>query len=88
MHLVIFGLTISSSWGNGHATLWRSLLKAMRRRGHTAAFYEKNVSYYANARDGWAPPPGIELRLYDSLKEVGSEVKRDLSIADVALCTS
>jgi hypothetical protein len=25
MKLVIFGLTVSSSWGNGHATLWRAL---------------------------------------------------------------
>lgn len=88
MHFVIFGLTISSSWGNGHATLWRSLLKAMSRRGHTASFYEKNVSYYADTRDGWTPPAGIDLRLYDSLQEFEPEVKRDLAVADVALCTS
>ena len=88
MHFVIFGLTISSSWGNGHATLWRSLLKAMSRRGHTASFYEKNVSYYADTRDGWTPPAGIDLRLYDSLQEIEPEVKRDLAVADVALCTS
>lgn len=25
MKFVIFGLTISSSWGNDHATLWRGL---------------------------------------------------------------
>src|SRR5437764_243294 len=25
MKIVVFGLTISSSWGNGHATLWRGL---------------------------------------------------------------
>lgn len=88
MHFVIFGLTISSSWGNGHATLWRSLLKAMSRRGHTASFYEKNVSYYADTRDGWTPPAGIYLRLYDSLQEIEPEAKRDLAVADVALCTS
>ena len=88
MHFVIFGLTISSSWGNGHATLWRSLLKAMAQRGHTAHFYEKNVSYYADTRDGWMPPAGIELRLYQSLRDVGSEIERDLYSTDVALCTS
>jgi spore maturation protein CgeB len=88
MHFVIFGLTISSSWGNGHATLWRSLLKAMARRGHTAVFYEKNVSYYADTRDGWTPPAGIQLRLYDSLTDVHAEVKQDLAAADAALCTS
>lgn len=88
MHFVIFGLTISSSWGNGHATLWRSLLKAMSQRGHTASFYEKDVSYYADTRDGWTPPRGIDWRLYDSLREIEAEVQRDLSVADIALCTS
>ena len=39
MKLVIFGLTISSSWGNGHATLWRALLHALRERGHRVTFF-------------------------------------------------
>jgi spore maturation protein CgeB len=38
MHFVIFGLTLSSSWGNGHATLWRGLLQALAARGHTIVF--------------------------------------------------
>ncbi|HEX5236778.1 MAG TPA: glycosyltransferase [Silvibacterium sp.] len=88
MHFVIFGLTVSSSWGNGHATLWRSLLKALRGRGHTASFYEKNVPYYANARDGWLPPDGIRLRLYDALDDVRAEAVRELATTDVAFCTS
>jgi spore maturation protein CgeB len=53
MHFVVFGLCISSSWGNGHATLWRGLVKALVRRGHTLSFYEKDVPYYAETRDGW-----------------------------------
>lgn len=88
MRFVIFGLTVSSSWGNGHATLWRSLLKAMSRRGHTAVFYEKNVSYYADTRDAWEPPPGIRLRLYDSIRELKTEAARELASADAAFCTS
>lgn len=88
MHFVIFGLTISSSWGNGHATLWRSLLQAMSRRGHTASFYEKDVSYYADTRDGWTPPAGVRLRLYRMIEEIEGEAERELSSADVALCTS
>ena len=63
MHIVIFGLTISSSWGNGHATLWRALLKALAKLGHTASFYEHNVSWYADNRDQWTAPQGIALRL-------------------------
>lgn len=88
MHLVIFGLTISSSWGNGHATLWRSLVKAMLRRGHTLTFYERDVPYYASTRDVWELPEGGRLRLYESLQEIQAEVSRDLDDADVALCTS
>lgn len=88
MHFVIFGLSVSSSWGNGHATLWRSLLKAMAARGHSAVFYEKNVPYYADARDGWSPTRGIRLRLYDSLDDIRTEAMRDLAVADTAFCTS
>ena len=88
MHIVIFGLTISSSWGNGHATLWRSLVKAMLRRGHTVNFYERRVSYYADAQDLQQLPPGAELRLYNSLDDVRVEARRDLNDADLAICTS
>ncbi len=88
MHIVIFGLTISSSWGNGHATLWRSLVKAMLRRGHTVNFYEKDVPYYAGARDLHALPEGGKLRLYSQFEAVRVEAWRDLEDADLALCTS
>lgn len=88
MHFVIFGLSISSTWGNGHATLWRGLLKAMARRGHTVAFYERDLPYYANARDEWEIPPSVSLHLYDSWDFIRAEAERDLARADVALCTS
>ena len=51
MKIVIFGLTISSSWGNGHATLWRGLCKALARRNHRIVFFERDVPYYAANRD-------------------------------------
>ena len=41
MKIVIFGLTISSSWGNGHATLWRGLCRALAKHNHYVVFYEK-----------------------------------------------
>ena len=88
MHLVVFGLTVSSSWGNGHATLWRSLIKALLARGHTVTFYEKDVSYYAGARDLTELPHGGKLRLYNDLGEIEDEVRRALNEADLALCTS
>lgn len=88
MHFVIFGLTVSSSWGNGHATLWRGLLKALSRRGHTAVFYERDVPYYSRTRDVWEPPHGVRIELYDSLDGIRSDVQRGLASADVGLVTS
>jgi spore maturation protein CgeB len=88
MHVVIFGLTVSSSWGNGHATLWRSLIKSMLRRGHSVVFYEKDVPYYANARDLHTLPKGGSLRLYEELTDIEEEAARVLDDADLALCTS
>jgi spore maturation protein CgeB len=88
MHIVVFGLSISSSWGNGHATLWRALVKAMLRRGHTITFYEKDVPYYAAERDLQVLPEGGKLRLYSRLEEIRAEAERDLNDADLAMCTS
>ena len=88
MHLVVFGLGVSSSWGNGHATLWRGLLKALAARGHTVTFYEKDVPYYASTRDGWECPPGVRLRLYEDFADVHAEAARELRTTDLALTTS
>ncbi len=88
MHLVVFGLGMSSSWGNGHATLWRGLVKALARRGHTVTYYERDVPYYASTRDGWEPPAGVRLRLYEDFSEVRAEAARELRFTDLALATS
>lgn len=88
MHFVIFGLTVSSSWGNGHATLWRGLLKALARRGHSITFYEKDVPYYASTRDGWVAPAAVRVRLYERLESIRGEAERELGDADVAMLTS
>jgi spore maturation protein CgeB len=87
MKLVVFGLTISSSWGNGHATLWRGLTRALIRRGHRVVFFEKDVPYYAGARDLWEIPGG-ELVLYPSWDDVLPYAKSHLADADVAMVTS
>jgi spore maturation protein CgeB len=87
MKLVIFGLTVSSSWGNGHATLWRGLCNALARQGHDVTFFERDVSYYANHRDLlW--PKSYKLVLYPSWTEVLSLAKSAVSESDVALVTS
>jgi spore maturation protein CgeB len=87
MKLVIFGLTISSSWGNGHATLWRGLCRALARQGHRVVFFERDVPYYADNRDLWEIPGG-ELILYRSWEEVLPAARRHAAEADVAMVTS
>jgi spore maturation protein CgeB len=87
MKLVIFGLTISSSWGNGHATLWRGLCRALRTRGHAVTFFERNVPYYAAHRDMFEPD-GCQLRLYADWDDIRDEVPRVLDDSDVGMVTS
>ena len=87
MTIVIFGLTISSSWGNGHATLWRALCRALAARGHRIVFFERDVPYYAAHRDRLYPD-GCDLRLYDDWPSVAREAERTLREADAAIVTS
>lgn len=87
MKFVIFGLTISSSWGNGHATLWRGLVKALARRGHLVVFFERDVSYYADTRDYHAIPGG-DLVLYRDWADAAGRAGREVADADVAMVTS
>lgn len=87
MKLVIFGLTLSSSWGNGHATLWRGLCRALARQGHRVVFFERDVPYYALHRD-LRELPGTDLLLYSSWEEVQTRARREVADADVAMVTS
>jgi spore maturation protein CgeB len=87
MKLVIFGLTISSSWGNGHATLWRGLCGALARRKHHVVFFERDVPYYAMHRD-LAGISGGSLVIYPDWPGALLEARRQLADADVAMVTS
>jgi spore maturation protein CgeB len=66
MRLVVLGLSLSSSWGNGHATTYRSLLKAFAARGHDILFLERDVPWYAAHRD-LVDPDYCRLEFYESL---------------------
>jgi spore maturation protein CgeB len=88
MKLVVFGLAISSSWGNGHATLWRGLARALTERGHLFVFFERDVPYYAAHRDMWALPGGGRLHLYPSWQAVEEAAIQELADADAAIITS
>ncbi len=87
MKLVVFGLTISSSWGNGHATLLRALFRQLIARGHDIVFFERDVPYYADHRD-LHELPGGKLILYRDWPDVADEARREIVDADVAIVTS
>jgi spore maturation protein CgeB len=87
MKLVVFGLAVSSSWGNGHATLWRGLCRALGARGHYVVFFEHDVPYYASHRDV-RELSGGRLVLYSSWGEVRGVAAHEVNSADAAMVTS
>jgi len=87
MKIVVFGLAITSSWGNGHATTYRALLRALRKRGHDIVFFERNQEWYSSNRD-MPEPPFCELQIYETWGDVLPKVRRELDDSDVALVGS
>ena len=86
MKIVICGLSITSSWGNGHATTYRSLVRALARRGHQLTFFERDVPWYADNRD-LPQPPYCRTHLYRSIVEL-REAAAEIASADLAMVGS
>jgi len=87
MKIVIFGLSISSAWGNGHATTFRALLKALHNRKHRIVFFEKETDWYADNRD-LPDPPYCRLVLYQRWSDILRKVRSELTDADVGMVGS
>jgi spore maturation protein CgeB len=103
LSIVFLGLSITSSWGNGHATTYRGLVRELCRRGHDVLFLERDVPYYAMSRDLPRPAYG-RTELYAGLDElrdrfgaiiagadavvVGSYVPDGVAIGDWVLATA
>lgn len=87
MKIVIFGLTLSSSWGNGHATPYRALLRGLRRLGHEVSFYEKDVEYYYWRRD-FREVDYCNLVLYLEWREVRQSALAEAAEADAVIIGS
>jgi len=66
LRIVVLGLSLSSSWGNGHATTYRALLRALAARGHDILFLERDTPWYAEHRD-LARPDFCRLEFYPDL---------------------
>jgi spore maturation protein CgeB len=85
--IVILGLSITSSWGNGHATTYRGLVRELARRGHDVLFLERDVPWYATQRDLENPPFGRTI-LYGNLEELYDRFASDLRSADLVIVGS
>ncbi|WFP62166.1 glycosyltransferase [Mesorhizobium sp. WSM4904] len=82
LDIVFLGLSLSSSWGNGHATTFRGLLRALNKLGHRIIFLERDVPWYAHHRD-LRDPDFCDLRYYDTVDELRRNHQRELQLADV-----
>jgi spore maturation protein CgeB len=69
LRLVFLGLSLSSSWGNGHATTFRALVKALSDRGHNVLFLERDVPWYAAHRD-LSDPDFCRLAFYIDVEDL------------------
>ena len=87
LRIVFLGLSITSSWGNGHATNYRGLVRALDARGHDVLFLERDKPWYASRRDLPEPPYG-RTELYDSLDELAERFSADVEEADLVVVGS
>lgn len=87
MKIVIFGLSITSAWGNGHATTFRSLARALHARGHRIVFFEKDLEWYASNRD-LPDPPFCQVHIFQDWRQLLPHARREMSDCDVALVGS
>jgi spore maturation protein CgeB len=87
LHIVVFGLSITSSWGNGHATNYRGLVRALERRGHSVRFYERDAPWYAQHRD-LPQELAASTVLYDSLDELRTHHAETVADADLVVVGS
>jgi spore maturation protein CgeB len=87
LSFVFLGLSITSSWGNGHATTYRALLRELARRGHRLLFLERRADWYRDNAD-MPSPPFCDTALYDSVDELVRLYQRQISNADAVILGS
>ena len=87
LRIVILGLSITSSWGNGHATTYRGLVRELTARGHDVLFLERDVPWYAANRDQPKPQHGRTV-LYRDLPDLKRRFGGDVEDADMVIVGS
>lgn len=87
LHCVFLGLSLTSTWGNGHATTYRGLLKELHRRGHQLTFLERDVPWYSANRE-FDRTPYCSVELYTSLDQLRDQYSQLVRSADVVVVGS
>ncbi|CDZ50063.1 CgeB family protein [Neorhizobium galegae] len=87
LDIVFLGLSLSSSWGNGHATTFRALIRGLKATGHRVLFLERDVPWYANQRD-LAHPDFCELAYYSNVGEMIDAYAHRIRCADAVIIGS
>ncbi|MBK0394069.1 CgeB family protein [Ramlibacter algicola] len=87
LSIVILGLSITSSWGNGHATTYRALVRELVAAGHDVLFLEHDKPWYASHRDLPDPPWG-RTGLYATRDELQDRFAGDVRAADLVIVGS
>ncbi len=87
LRIVILGLSITSSWGNGHATTYRGLVRELTARGHDLLFLERDVEWYSSNRDLPRPPHG-RTALYYGLGDLKERFTEEVEDADLVIVGS
>lgn len=87
LNTVVVGLSVTSSWGNGHATTYRALIEALARRGHRVTFLERDTAWYRAHRD-LTKPSSWKVELYQSLKDFPRRFGKLIQDADLIIVGS
>ena len=87
LRITILGLTVTSSWGNGHASTYRGLIRALDERGHTIDFLERDVPWYRDNRD-LGDPACCRAHLYADFEELRDDYADLVAEADVVIVGS
>ncbi len=87
LEIIFIGLSLSSSWGNGHSTTYRSLIKGLDADGHNVTFLEQNVEWYASNRD-ITSSPHCSLQFYEDVDDLKKDYREQIRFADVVIIGS
>ncbi|MGQ0536241.1 MAG: glycosyltransferase, partial [Methanobacteriota archaeon] len=87
LQFVLFGLSLTSSWGNAHAATYRALVEGLSRKGHEVTFFERDVPWFAGRRDLAEPRYG-RVVLYDRVSSLEADHRPAIDAADVLVVGS